>query len=113
MRPPGRRALVGIPESLRRLHSMSMQALAGESGVSQGHISDIESGKAANPSISTAQSIGTAFGLTISELLLEDKTRHIDDERLVLLNSWYVNELDEFGREAVLLIAEHHRQRTD
>ena len=97
---------------LRRLHSMSMQTLARESGVSQSHLSDIESGKAANPSIATAQAIATAFGLTVSELLLEEKPRHDEDERLALLNRWYVDDLDAFGREAVLLIAEHHRRRT-
>lgn len=97
---------------LRCVHSMSMQVLAGESGISQGHLSDIEAGKALNPSIATAQAIASAFGLTVSELLLEDKPRNEDDERLAMLNRWYADELDSFGREAVLLIAEHHRRRS-
>jgi transcriptional regulator with XRE-family HTH domain len=97
---------------LRKLHSISMQTLANESGISQGHLSDIESGKAANPSIATTQAIATAFGLTVSELLLENKIQRDDDDRLALLTNLYVNDLDDFGREAVLVIAKLHRQRT-
>ena len=96
--------------SLRRLHAMSMQKLANDSGISLGHLSDIESGKAANPSVATAQRVANAFGLTVSELLLEEKPRLDHDERLALLNKWYSHDLDAFGREAVLLIAEHHRR---
>jgi transcriptional regulator with XRE-family HTH domain len=96
---------------LRRLHSMSMQTLASESGISQGHLSDIEAGKAANPSITTVQKVASAFGLTVSELLLEGKSQRDEDDRLALLNKWYLDDLDAFGREAVLLIAEHHRRR--
>ena len=98
--------------ALRQLHSMSMQTLAGESGVSQSYLSDIESGKAANPSIATIQAISSAFGLTVSELLLENKAQLDEDDRLALLTDLYINELDEFGREAVLLIAKHHCRRT-
>lgn len=99
----------GRIRELRDLNSMSMQALAASAGISQGHLSDIESGKASNPGIASVRAIAGCFGLTVSELLLEIKPDR--DERLEMLNNWYMNDLDNFGRDAVFLIADHHRRQ--
>ena len=94
---------------LREANSITMKSLAQSVGVTQGHLSAIEAGKTTNPGIDLVQSIAKVFGLTTSELIGEATA--ILGKRSAILSQWFDNEMDDLGREAVMVLAEFHRDQ--
>lgn len=63
----------GNVKKLREGLGWSQNELARQSKVSQPYISELEDGKAQNPSMKTLGKIAGALGVTVSELLEEPK----------------------------------------
>lgn len=55
----------------RQMNNMTQYKLSQLSGLSQGHIKDIESGRR-NPSVGTVQALIVPFGITLSEFFSDD-----------------------------------------
>lgn len=55
--------------SLRKAHGWTQIELAQRSGIAQGMITNIETGKQANPTHSTLQRLARAFEISVDELL--------------------------------------------
>lgn len=65
-----------MSENVKRLReekNLSQSELARLSGVSQSYISELEDGKAKNPSIKTLGKIAEALGVTVTAILEETK----------------------------------------
>lgn len=58
-------------KKIRMLRRMTIKTLSEKSGVAVGYISDIENGKAHNPSINTLKKIASALKVSVSELIDE------------------------------------------
>lgn len=63
----------GVPvgerlRSLRRARRLTLRTVAESAGISEGYLSQVERGTAANPSIGTLQQISRALGLTMADL---------------------------------------------
>lgn len=54
--------------SLRRARRLTLRTVAENAGISEGYLSQVERGTAANPSIATLQQISKALGLTMADL---------------------------------------------
>lgn len=62
-----------VLRKLREMKNWSQTRLAKESGVSQTYISELEAGKSA-PTIPIVMKLAKALGVSVSELLEEDRT---------------------------------------
>ena len=96
---------------LRAQRQMSMHDLASISGISQAQLSSIETGKSQDPRISTIRAIAAAFGLTLSELFQEIPVQQ--DDQLATLSNWFANDLNEFARETLLVMANQLRKKEE
>ncbi|WP_432034791.1 helix-turn-helix domain-containing protein [Streptomyces cucumeris] len=59
--------------TLRRARRLTLRAVSGSAGISEGYLSQIERGQA-NPSIATLQQISSALGLKVADLFGDDFT---------------------------------------
>jgi transcriptional regulator with XRE-family HTH domain len=76
-------AHIGQQIRLRRdAHGLSLSALAEQSGVSKGYLSQLETGSAQNPSVDTLSRIADALGTPLSDLLGEEASRETSTRRL-------------------------------
>jgi transcriptional regulator with XRE-family HTH domain len=58
-----------VLKRLREKKGLSQAALAKQSGVAQGYISQMEAGEKKNPGIETLKKIAKALGVPVTELL--------------------------------------------
>jgi transcriptional regulator with XRE-family HTH domain len=58
-----------VLKRLRENKGLSQAALAKQSGVAQGYISQMEAGEKKNPGIETLKKIAKALGVAVTELL--------------------------------------------
>jgi transcriptional regulator with XRE-family HTH domain len=65
--PKSQKALGAVVRELRTEKGVSLEALAGEAGISKNMLSLIERGEG-NPSWSTVEGISAALGITVSQL---------------------------------------------
>jgi transcriptional regulator with XRE-family HTH domain len=85
--------LGGRLRELRRARSLSLETLAGTSGVSRSMISDVERG-ARSPTVLVLARLATALGTTVSRLLGEDQPartiliRHADQHAIDHPDGW-------------------------
>jgi transcriptional regulator with XRE-family HTH domain len=56
-------------KEIRESKKISLKALAKLSGISDGYISELETGKKTNPTFETIDKIAKALNVTVSELL--------------------------------------------
>ena len=63
------RRLGAVVRRLRRELDLTQAQLARRSGLDQGHISQIESGKRANPTTAVVKRLARALGVSAAELL--------------------------------------------
>jgi len=61
--------LGAVVRRLRRQHDLTQEQLARRAGLDQGHLSQIESGKRANPSAAVLKKLARALDVEIGELL--------------------------------------------
>jgi transcriptional regulator with XRE-family HTH domain len=65
--PVGRRL-----RALRRARRLTLRSVAERAGISEGYLSQVERGSAANPSIATLQQIASALGLNMADLFTSE-----------------------------------------
>ena len=65
--------LAGNIRSLREGKGLTLGDLERSSGVSKGYLSQLEGGKASNPSLDSLRKIAAALGVQISDLLGEER----------------------------------------
>jgi transcriptional regulator with XRE-family HTH domain len=63
------RRLGAVVRRLRRQRDLTQDQLARRAGLDQGHVSQIESGKRANPSALVIKKLARALGVPVGELL--------------------------------------------
>jgi transcriptional regulator with XRE-family HTH domain len=66
----------------REERGLSLGDLEAKSGVTKGYLSQLESGKASNPSVHSANKIAQGLGVRLTDLLGEIETEHNPSEYL-------------------------------
>jgi transcriptional regulator with XRE-family HTH domain len=107
--------------SLRKAHGWTQIELARRSGIAQGMLTNIETGKQANPTHSTLQRLARAFEISVDELLrtagLEDPPVNFSEENNFAQWSEEIiaigEDLPAADRQAVLEHARALRDRLD
>jgi transcriptional regulator with XRE-family HTH domain len=61
--------LGAVVRRLRLRQDLTQEVLARRAGVTQGHLSKIESGERPNPSVATLKRLARALGASVGELL--------------------------------------------
>lgn len=58
-----------VLKNARKRLGMTLDALVAETQCGKGNLSDLESGKSKNPTLSTLRALSKALGITVSEII--------------------------------------------
>ena len=94
---------------LRKERSLTSQEVASAVGTTQSHLCSIETGRTLNPRINLLLAISEFYGLTLSELVGQEKV-DLSSLKGEKLRHWYERDLTEKGQRLLFKIAEELRE---
>lgn len=93
---------------LRKQRELTSQEVASAVGTTQSHLCAIERGKTLNPRINLLLALSDYYGLTLSELVGQEKV-DLSSLKGEKLRHWYERDLSKKGQRVLLKIAEELR----
>ena len=108
----GKMALAAKLKALRVRKNKSLQDVATEVGASKAHIWDLETGRAANPTIELLTKISRCFDVSVAELIGETVSEGEEESGLIAMYR-DLKKLTDADRQAIQGMMDHFRKRKE
>lgn len=105
-------ALAAKLKALRVRKNKSLQDVATEVGASKAHIWDLETGRAANPTIELLTKISRCFDVSVAELIGETVSEGEEESGLIAMYR-DLKKLTDADRQAIQGMMDHFRKRKE